>query len=195
MYELVRSELPQLGYPMYEISNYAPPGHEARHNLSYWKAESYLGLGAGAHSFALICADSEVSLGNGPGVAGSRDHAEAVAAERLKKTNRRGGRRWWNERLPLRYIARASAGTGAEAGSELLNAEVAAGEYVFLNLRLREGFDLAEFERRFGESFYSHFGRQAARLFEGGLLIQERGRVFLSDRGIEIADSVFAEFV
>ena len=51
-YAAVREELPRRGYKMYEISNYAPPGHEARHNLSYWRLESYLGLGAGAHSFA-----------------------------------------------------------------------------------------------------------------------------------------------
>src|SRR5262249_53852055 len=39
-YAAVRDELPRRGYPMYEISNYASPGHEARHNLSYWRAES-----------------------------------------------------------------------------------------------------------------------------------------------------------
>ena len=70
-----------------------------------------------------------------------------------------------------------------------------AGEFVFLNLRLRKGFELAEFERRFGRSFDELFGMRTARLFEGGLLVEERGRVFLSDRGLEIADSVFAEFV
>jgi oxygen-independent coproporphyrinogen-3 oxidase len=52
MYSIVREEIPRRGYPMYEISNYARPGHEARHNLAYWRAESYLGIGAGAHSFA-----------------------------------------------------------------------------------------------------------------------------------------------
>jgi oxygen-independent coproporphyrinogen-3 oxidase len=38
------------GYGQYEISNYARPGFECRHNLLYWKGEDYLGLGAGAHS-------------------------------------------------------------------------------------------------------------------------------------------------
>ena len=46
-YAAVREELPRRGYRMYEISNYAPPGHEARHNLSYWRLESYLGHGRG----------------------------------------------------------------------------------------------------------------------------------------------------
>ena len=37
MYQAVREEIPRRGYAMYEISNYAAPGHEARHNLTYWR--------------------------------------------------------------------------------------------------------------------------------------------------------------
>ena len=36
------------GLAHYEISNYARPGHEARHNLGYWRGVDYLGLGCGA---------------------------------------------------------------------------------------------------------------------------------------------------
>jgi oxygen-independent coproporphyrinogen-3 oxidase len=162
MFALVRDELPRHGLPMYEISNYAQPGHEARHNLTYWRGQSYLGIGAGAHSFA-------------------RDGA--------------GGRRWWNERMPARYSAAALAGGLAEAGGETVDAEIAAGEFVFLNLRLREGFELSDFETRFGVSFDARFGAQTASLFDAGLLLREDGHIRLSDRGLELADSVFAEFV
>ena len=39
------------GYHHYEVSNWAKPGFECRHNLGYWERRGYIGLGAGAHSF------------------------------------------------------------------------------------------------------------------------------------------------
>ena len=44
-------ELEARGYGQYEISNFAQPGRESRHNLLYWRDEEYLGLGPAAHSF------------------------------------------------------------------------------------------------------------------------------------------------
>jgi putative oxygen-independent coproporphyrinogen III oxidase len=43
--------LASAGYVHYEVSNWAKPGYECRHNLGYWERRPYLGLGAGAHSY------------------------------------------------------------------------------------------------------------------------------------------------
>jgi oxygen-independent coproporphyrinogen III oxidase len=50
-YEHGCRQLAAAGYEHYEISNWALPGHESRHNLKYWRREPYFGFGAGAHSF------------------------------------------------------------------------------------------------------------------------------------------------
>ncbi len=50
-YDRARERLAAAGYHHYEISNWAKPGFESRHNLKYWRREPYLGFGAGAHSF------------------------------------------------------------------------------------------------------------------------------------------------
>ncbi|HKF38794.1 MAG TPA: radical SAM family heme chaperone HemW [Ktedonobacteraceae bacterium] len=51
MYEYADECLQAAGYENYEISNWALPGHQSRHNLTYWQNLPYLGMGAGAHSY------------------------------------------------------------------------------------------------------------------------------------------------
>jgi len=51
-YDTACRELASAGYHHYEISNWAKPGFESRHNLKYWRREPYFGFGAGAHSFS-----------------------------------------------------------------------------------------------------------------------------------------------
>ena len=50
MYELLCQHLRERGYIHYEISNYAKPGCECRHNLKYWRAADYIGVGVAAYS-------------------------------------------------------------------------------------------------------------------------------------------------
>ncbi|MGN0479069.1 MAG: radical SAM family heme chaperone HemW [Hominenteromicrobium sp.] len=50
-YLFAARRLKSLGYAQYEISNFARPGKESRHNLQYWRSGEYLGVGPAAHSF------------------------------------------------------------------------------------------------------------------------------------------------
>jgi len=50
LYSLVTDFLKTNGFNHYEISNYAKPGYESRHNLKYWQYENYIGFGPSAHS-------------------------------------------------------------------------------------------------------------------------------------------------
>ncbi len=51
MYELLKNSMEKNGYTQYEISNYAKPGFESKHNLTYWSNEFYYGFGAGASGY------------------------------------------------------------------------------------------------------------------------------------------------
>ena len=51
MYETVNEMLKNAGFVRYEVSNFAIPNYESRHNFKYWKDVDYLGLGVSAHSF------------------------------------------------------------------------------------------------------------------------------------------------
>ena len=51
MFILLMDMLKENGYEHYEISNFAKPGYESRHNSTYWRNEPYYGLGAGAHGY------------------------------------------------------------------------------------------------------------------------------------------------
>ncbi len=50
MYAYTKERLQEAGYYRYEISNYAKPGFESRHNSSYWTGREYIGVGLGASS-------------------------------------------------------------------------------------------------------------------------------------------------
>jgi oxygen-independent coproporphyrinogen-3 oxidase len=82
-YEIAVERLAAMGIARYEISNFAHPGFESRHNLKYWRLEPYVGFGADAHSF-----DGTVRRQNGESVddylAGrGRAESPADAAEHL----------------------------------------------------------------------------------------------------------------
>ena len=59
LYEVTQELTEAAGLPAYEISNHAKPGHESRHNLTYWRYLDYAGVGPGAHGringLATVC--------------------------------------------------------------------------------------------------------------------------------------------
>ena len=61
MYDVLIDKLSEAGLVQYEISNFAKPGFESRHNSSYWNETPYLGVGPSAHSYNLFTRSWNVS--------------------------------------------------------------------------------------------------------------------------------------
>lgn len=167
MFETVRAHLQAAGYPAYEVSNHARPGREARHNQAYWRGAPYLGLGAGAHSFAPGASPFPVSAAFGV--------------------------RWQNERDPSRYQSAVRRQGHATREREPRTRAQAVAEFCWLGLRESRGISAAEFASRFGASFDATFPH-IEELRSEGLVESREDRIVLTDRGLLLADSVFASF-
>jgi putative oxygen-independent coproporphyrinogen III oxidase len=62
LFDLTQEMTDRAGLPAYEVSNHAAPGHECRHNLTYWRSGEYAGVGPGAHSRLAGCDGRRVGL-------------------------------------------------------------------------------------------------------------------------------------
>ena len=114
----IDAALAERGLRHYEVSNYAVPGQESRHNLGYWRGHSYLGLGVAAY-------------GCGPTGNGSIRYRNAPEPTRYVEGTRS-------------LVPGAPAlEDGVTSTIEPLDAETLLRERIMLGLRLADGFDLA----------------------------------------------------
>ncbi len=166
MMQRITNELSGCGLQRYEISNYAKPGKEARHNMAYWNGDDYLGLGAGAHSFTARLGDGQTMF----------------------------GRRWSNYALPQKYIEEASVQGSAQSWSETLDERGAIFEYFFLGLRKCKGVSISGFESKFHRTLKQSYPCALEMLLSEGLLSYQGDQLAMTERGFMIADSVIENF-
>jgi oxygen-independent coproporphyrinogen-3 oxidase len=170
-YDWTRARLAEAGYEQYEISNWAKPGKACRHNLVYWRAEPYLGMGAGAHSFFVGRRMANVDS--------PTRYVEAVNESYEERQAASGGR------AELRQVA----------GGEVPDGETLRADAMILGLRLLEGVSIDEFEARFGISVDEAFHAALVRHEGLGLIERTGGRIRLTERGLLLANEVFVDLL
>lgn len=167
MYAWTKSFLEQRGYHRYEISNYAKGGYESRHNNYYWTGIDYIGFGVGAASCF-----------------------QGVRSENVREVQ------YYIQTLELTGTVLEDLKTHVQKLSTREQQE----EFAFLGLRRMEGISEDAFEKRFGVSFASVYGDVTERLVRLELL-QRREQAgmgmwySLTDRGVDISNTVLAEFL
>lgn len=175
MYLLAEELLGQAGYHRYEISNWAKPGCESAHNLTYWRNRQYLGVGPGAHSY----------LANNRfyNVLSPREYVARLAA-RVPDGPAAGP-------LSIEILRRALA----VAEVEPIDRRMEMAETMMMGLRLAEGVSVEAFKERFGEDVEAVYGRQITEVCEFGLLEKRDGALRLTDRGYLLGNEVFGRFL
>jgi oxygen-independent coproporphyrinogen III oxidase len=174
------------GIQQYEISNFALPGAESRHNLKYWTRQPYLGFGVDAHSMLPTRGPTSAAKAAGPG------ELQTTALKRCatqkhppRKSHIRAMRFSTPDSLDA-YMNRA-----AHAVSEI-STEAAIEESFFLGLRLNRGVDLEAVGDQFGAEAIAEFQPVIDECVKDGLLARDGAAVRLTARGRLLSNEVFA---
>lgn len=165
MYWRAQEMLQAAGYHRYEISNFSRAGRECVHNLGYWTGVPYLGFGLGAASDF-----QDVRWSNPREHETYERYVQALSAQSPVQT-------FYSEYCPMTKKDRME-------------------EFMFLGLRLMKGVGADDFENRFHQSIWDVYGDVLRRNEKDGLLqIEEQKRIFLTARGLDLANYVYAQFL
>lgn len=171
MFNAIEEGLTQAGFTRYEISNFAKPGFESKHNMLYWTDSSYWGLGLSSHSYEL-----------NEGEFGSRfwnpNNINAYA-ERIEKF----------KGVKLDSVTRNLA----TSEYENLNSHQSMSDYCHTSLRIMRGLSIEGLRKKFPTPLFDEALRRLNKLTEHGLLHFRNDHWTLSQQGILISNQVFEE--
>lgn len=160
MYWKTKELLEESGYIHYEISNFAKPNYQAKHNLNCWNQKEYIGFGAGAHSYINGVRYSNISS--------------------IKKYLLNDQNRTWEKNRELH---------------EKQTQEAKQKEYMLLGLRKIEGVSVQEFKSKFVANPIYLYHAELEKLSEEKLLEIDGDTIKLTNKGLDLANLVWEEFV
>ena len=176
MYAMTKKVLGANGYQRYEFSNYAKPGYECKHNITYWTGGEYVGLGLGAASFFKgerfsnirdINRYLEIMQEAQSDIASSTDKISVYdeVTHQLR------------ENIETMYI---------DSRIE---------EFMFLGLRMTKGVSRSEFLNRFNKDIYEVYGPVINKYVTEGFIVEEGDSIRLNDRGIDVSNIILSDFI
>lgn len=173
IYTSICNKLSAEGFRHYEISNFALPGFESRHNSGYWTGRRYLGIGPAAHSFD---------------------------GKNIRRSNPWKLKEYLN--FDFSKTGCGLTGHDKESDSEavrspfyqeeILNEDELLEEFIMLNLRREEGIDLNDFKEKFGERKVRILLAKAREFLRTGWLDLRDNHLKLTRGGIMISDRIIS---
>lgn len=177
MNKMTGQVLSEAGYRHYEVSNYALPGFECRHNIGYWKRVDYLGVGLGAASLM-----SNIRYSNTTDLYEYLNASKNVH-EGIWENDREDGTK---ENLPA---------TNMHASVEAVPRRAQMEEFMFLGLRMISGIRREDFQKAFAMPVEAVYQETIAHLQSEGLLMKHEGRIYLTEKGQDLSNYVLAQFL
>lgn len=155
MYWQVKNKLEKNGYIHYEISNFAKPNFESKHNLNCWNQKEYIGFGLAAHSYI-----NKTRMSN---------------AENLEE-----------------YISTNGKDKIIHEKQDDIAEEK---EFMLIGLRKIDGIKISDFKNKFGYNPIYLFRNELDKLVREELLEIEENNIKLTNKGVDLANLVWEEFV
>lgn len=176
MYEITKKLLSVNGYERYEISNYAKPGYECRHNMVYWTGGEYVGFGLGASSYF-----------QGKRFSNLRDIFKYLNLM---------------EDLSDRFVETDNLETLYNETTRILRENVTPiyidsrmEEFMFLGLRMMCGVSREDFAERFKKDIYEVYAPVLNKYIDEGYMATDGDRIYLTDMGIDVSNVILADFL
>ncbi len=157
MYWYVKNSLELLGYNHYEISNFAKPRKESKHNLNCWEQKEYIGLGLAAHSYI-----NGIRYGNTNNL---KEYIETTNFQKIKNIE------------------------------EEQTLEDRKKEYMLLGLRKIQGVSISKFKEKYIENPLYLFRNELKKLVDEGLITIDLDTIKLTNKGLNLANIVWEEFI
>ena len=165
MYWYVKNILELNGYNHYEISNFAKKGKESKHNLNCWEQKEYIGLGLAAYSYL-----NGVRYGNTSNIEEYINVQDFFNRSELEES-------------------------GIRIVDEVQTLEDKRKEYMLLGLRKIEGVSIQKFKEKFIENPIFLFRKELEKLVNEELIAIDGDCIRLTNKGLDLANIVWEEFV
>ena len=165
MYWYVKNTLELNGYNHYEISNFAKKGKESKHNLNCWEQKEYIGLGLAAYSYL-----NGIRYGNTSDIEKYINVQDFLNSSELEES-------------------------GIRVVDEVQSLEDKRKEYMLLGLRKIEGVSIQKFKEKFVENPIFLFRKELEKLVNEKLITIDGDCIRLTNKGLDLANIVWEEFV
>ena len=185
MYWYVKNTLELNGYTHYEISNFAKEGKESKHNLNCWRQKEYIGIGLSAHSYLNYVRYTNTSEME-QYINRMNNLNKKMVKDILELSNNK-------EKTSLEENEK-NIETAYEI-EEIQDLEDRKKEYMLLGLRTIKGVSISEFKEKYIDNPIFLYRKELEKLVEEKLVIIDGDYIKLTNKGLDLANLVWEEFI